>query len=150
MFESRSLALEIFYAINFLRKESKVRTTKSKAVPALSEAIVVTKAAVRAAEQLGMTSKALANVIGVSQATVSRMRAGDYILQRAQKPFELAILFVRFYRSLDAIVGGDQAVASAWLKNRNTALDSEPLSLIQTAPGLMNVIHYLDARRAIV
>jgi transcriptional regulator with XRE-family HTH domain len=123
---------------------------KSKALSAPSEASVLTKAALRAAEQLGMTNKALANVIGVSEATVSRMRSGGFTLQPAHKSFELAILFVRFYRSLDAIVGGDHAVASAWLKNRNTALDSVPLTLIQTVSGLMNAIHYLDARRAIV
>src|SRR6266568_1979580 len=124
--------------------------TKSKLKSAPSEAAVLTKAALRAAEQLGMTNKSFANVIGVSEATISRMRSGNYTLQRGQKSFELAILFVRFYRSLDAIVGGDQAVANAWLRNRNTALDSEPLTLIQTVPGLMNAIHYLDARRAIV
>ncbi len=90
--------------------------TKSKLKSAPSEAAVLTKAALRAAEQLGMTNKSFANVIGVSEATVSRMRSGNYTLQRGQKPFELAILFVRFYRSLDAIVGGDQWVASAWLK----------------------------------
>jgi hypothetical protein len=123
---------------------------KKKPVSAPSGAAVVTSAALRAAEQLGITNKVLARIIGVSEATVSRMRAGDYELEPGQKPFELAILFVRLYRSLDAILGGDQAVASAWLKNRNTALDAEPLGLIQTVPGLMNVIHYLDARRAIV
>jgi antitoxin Xre/MbcA/ParS-like protein len=115
-----------------------------------SQAAVLTKAALRAAEHLGMTSKALGNVIGVSEATVSRMRSGDYTLQPAQKPFELAVLFVRFYRSLDALVGGDAAVARAWLQNTNTALDGVPLALIQSVPGLMNAIHYLDARRAIV
>jgi hypothetical protein len=78
------------------------------------------------------------------------MRSGDYTLQRGQKSFELAVLFARFYRSLDAIVGGDQEVAKAWLKSPNKALDAEPLTLIQTVPGLMNAIHYLDARRAIV
>jgi len=92
----------------------------------------------------------VATVIGVSEATVSRMRSGDYTLQCGQKPFELAVLFVRLYRSLDAIVGGDDAVAGSWLKNRNTVLDAEPLALIQTVPGLMNVIQYLDARRAVV
>lgn len=124
--------------------------TTPAAMPVSSEAAVLTKAALRAAEQLGMTSKSLATVIGVSEATVSRMRSGSYTLQRGQKSFELAILFVRFYRSLDAIVGGDEAVARAWLKNPNTALDTEPLALIQTIPGLMNAIYYLDARRAIV
>jgi len=124
--------------------------TRPKAISAISEATVLTKAVLRAAAHLGMTNKLLATVIGVSEATVSRMRSGDYTLQRGQKSFELAVLFLRFYRSLDAIVGGDQEVARAWLKNPNTALDSEPLTLIQTVSGLMNALHYLDARRAVV
>jgi uncharacterized protein (DUF2384 family) len=124
--------------------------TKPKAISSASEATVLTKAVLRAAHHLGMTNKSLATVIGVSEATISRMRSGDYTLLRGQKSFELATLFLHFYRSLDAIVGGDQEVARAWLKNPNTALDSEPLTLIQTVPGLMNAIHYLDARRAVV
>ena len=124
--------------------------TKSRPASAVDQAAVLTKATLRAATQLGLTNKLLATVIGVSEATVSRMRSGDYTLQRGQKPFELAVLFVRLYRSLDAIVGGDDAVAGSWLKNRNTVLDAEPLALIQTVPGLMNVIQYLDARRAVV
>ena len=123
---------------------------KAPAVSRAHQAAVLTKATLNAATQLGVTNKLLATVIGVSEATVSRMRSGDYLLQPGQKPFELAVLFVRLYRSLDAIVGGDDAVAGAWLKNRNTVLDAEPLVLIQTAPGLMNVIQYLDARRAVV
>ena len=130
--------------------EGTMPASKPKAVSAAAETAVLTKAVLRAAEHLGMTSKSLATVIGVSEATISRMRSGDYALQRGQKSFELAILFVRFYRSLDAIVGGDQEVARAWLKNPNTALDSEPLILIQTVSGLMNALNYLDARRVII
>jgi Antitoxin Xre/MbcA/ParS C-terminal toxin-binding domain/Antitoxin Xre-like helix-turn-helix domain len=117
---------------------------------AVSQAAVVTKATLNAASKLGITNKLLANIIGVSEATVSRMYSGRYLLQPEQKSFELAVLFVRLYRSLDAIVGGDDAVASTWLKSRNTALDGEPVAFIQTVPGLMNVIQYLDARRAVV
>jgi antitoxin Xre/MbcA/ParS-like protein len=117
---------------------------------ASDQAAVLTKATLKAASRLGLTNKLLATVIGVSEATVSRMRSGVYKLQRGQKSFELAVLFVRLYRSLDAIVGGDDAVAGVWLKNRNTVLDAQPLALIQTVPGLMNVIQYLDARRAVV
>jgi hypothetical protein len=113
-------------------------------------AAVLTKAVLRAASHLGLTNKALSAVIGLSEATVSRMKAGEYELQRDQKSFELAVLFIRFYRSLDAIVGGDDLVAGAWLKNENTVLGSEPISLIQTISGLTNVIQYLDARRAII
>jgi hypothetical protein len=125
----------------------------TQAVPfesAPSAPAVVTKAAVRAADKLGLTSKVLARIIGLSEASVSRMRRGDYLLGENDKPFELAVLFIRLYRSLDAIVGGDDAVANAWLKNRNTALNATPLELIQTVHGLTHAIQYLDARRAIV
>ena len=127
-----------------------MRTPKPRPSAKPDGATVVTKAALRAASQLGLTNKAFGTVVGLSDATISRMRSGDYVLQPDQKSFELALLFVRLYRSLDAIVGGDDAVASAWLKNKNILLNDEPLALIQTIPGLMNVIQYLDARRAIV
>jgi hypothetical protein len=127
-----------------------MRPSKPRPASTADEAVVVTKAALRAASRLGLTNKVLAAIIGVSEATVSRMRRGDYVVQRGEKPFELAVLFVRLYRSLDAILVGDDAVAGTWLKNRNVALDAEPIALIQNVPGLMNVIQYLDARRAIV
>jgi len=72
------------------------------------------------------------------------------VLEASSKPFELALHLVRLFRSLDAIVGGHQAVARAWLANENTALAARPLDLIQSIAGLMNVIAYLDARRALV
>lgn len=124
-------------------------TPRSKVAAALSESAVLTKSVLRAAEQLAITNRVLARVIGLSEATVSRMRAGDYELQHGQKPFELAVLFVRLFRSLDAIAGGDRTTSSAWLHNPNRALADRPLSLIQSIPGLVNVIEYLDARRAV-
>lgn len=110
----------------------------------------VTKAALNAAAQLGMTDTVLANVIGVSKATVSRMRSDKYQLQPGQKSFELAVMFVALYRSLRTIVGGDDTVASAWLRSRNVRLRDAPLTFIQTVSGLANVVQYLDARRRVV
>jgi uncharacterized protein (DUF2384 family) len=89
-------------------------------------------------------------VLGVSEATVSRMRRKDFVLERGTKPFELGVLFVRLFRSLDAIVGGDETVARAWIKNPNVALDARPLEKIITIAGLIDVIAYLDSRRALV
>jgi uncharacterized protein (DUF2384 family) len=111
---------------------------------------VVTKAALRAASLLGISHKALARIVGVSEASVSRMGAGTYTLRPDEKPFELAVLFVRFYRALDAIVHGDDEVARAWLRNPNAALGDTPLTVIQSLPGLVHVVAYLDARRALV
>jgi uncharacterized protein (DUF2384 family) len=115
----------------------------------VSKPAVVTKAALRAADRLALTDALLARVLGVSAATMSRMRNEGRALESG-KPFELAVLFVRLYRSLDAIVGGDDAVARQWMANANTALSARPLDLIVTVTGLVNVIAYLDARRAIV
>jgi Protein of unknown function (DUF2384) len=123
---------------------------KPHAAPAASDSAIVTKAAVRAADKLGLTNKVLARVIGISEASVSRMKKGEFPLEPSQKPFELAVLFVRLYRSLDAVVGGDDAVARAWMANENTALRATPLALIQNVSGLTNVIQYLDARRAVI
>ncbi len=116
--------------------------------PRAGDAAIVAKAVLRAAEQLSVPGRVLGEVLGLSEASISRMRTGDFPLDRDPKAFEIALLFVRLYRSLDAIVGGDKASASAWLRNHNTALDAAPLDLVRTIPGLMHVIEYLDARRA--
>lgn len=114
------------------------------------EATVATKAVLRAAERLGVTNRLLAGILGLSEASVSRMGSGAYLLTPGDKPFELAVLFLRLFRSLDAIVGGDQAAARAWLQSENTALGAAPISLIPSLAGLVNVVGYLDARRALV
>jgi len=114
------------------------------------ESALLAKATLRAADRLKIKNAVLAKILGVSEPTVSRMRNGRYRLAPGQKPFELAVLLVRLYRSLDGIVGGDDGVAADWLTNDNLALDGIPLQLMQSVSGLVNVIHYLDARRAIV
>lgn len=113
------------------------------------EGMVLTKATIRAADRLGMPQRVLANVLGLSESVISRMKSGEYVLERG-KPFELAVLFVRLYRSLDAIVSGDDKTAGEWLRNENIALRARPLEMIQKVQGLVDVIRYLDARRAII
>ena len=56
-------------------------------------------------------------------------------------------LFLRMFRSLQAIVGNDHD-AQTWLRSENLALGSRPLELIRSAEGLVRVLHYLDASRA--
>ncbi|HWV44066.1 MbcA/ParS/Xre antitoxin family protein [Pseudorhodoplanes sp.] len=113
-----------------------------------AQASVVTKAVARAAERLGVKNNTLSRIVGLSEPTVSRLRKGQFVIDPRHKSFELALLFIRLYRSLDAVVGGDDAVAAKWLTNPNTALNGTPLELIQTVNGLINVIAYLDSRRA--
>ena len=118
--------------------------------PRAEAAAVVTKAVLRAADALDVKGNLLAIVLGLSEATLSRMRKGEFALAVDSKPYELALLFVRLFRSLDAIVGGDDGVARAWLANPNAALAARPIDKIRTVVGLTDVIAYLDARRALV
>jgi transcriptional regulator with XRE-family HTH domain len=115
---------------------------------ASDRASVLTKATLRAAERLGLTGRQLAEIVGVSEATVSRLRRGEASLDAGSKPFQLAALLVRAFRSLDAITGGDEAVARAWLNAPNNALAARPLERMATVQGLVDVTTYLDARRA--
>lgn len=124
-------------------------TQAPKLLP-LSEGTVLTKAALRAAERLQISATILACIIGQSEATVSRMRSGRLTLEAGTKPFEIALLFVRLYRSLDAIVGGDDAVSAKWLRSQNLALGAIPAQKIKTIAGLFDVLAYLDSRRALV
>ena len=107
----------------------------------------LSKATLRAAQLLGLTQAELAPILGLSRATVSRMAAGEYPLSDGQKSWELAALFVRLFRSLDALVGSKDEQAKAWLNSENAALGATPRQLISTAEGLVSVIHYLDAAR---
>jgi hypothetical protein len=115
----------------------------------LSASAVLTKAAVRAAAHLAINNAEMARVIGVSAPTITRMRRGEYILEEDAKSFELAALFIRVYRSLDAIVGGDDAVAGQWMRSNNLVLKDKPINLIQKVAGLIHVLQYLDTRRAL-
>jgi hypothetical protein len=122
---------------------------KTAPAPKAEPAAVVTKSVMRAAARLDLSNRVVAGILGVSEATVSRMGSGAYQLEPGSKPYELAVLLLRLFRSLDAIVGGDVAVARAWLRNQNTALGAAPISMIESVMGLVNVVAYLDQRRAV-
>ena len=109
---------------------------------------VLSSAFVRAGRFLGVPQAELAAVIGVSGATLSRLANRQKQLEAGSKAWQLAALFVRLFRSLDAIVGSDDAAAQAWLRSENSALGGVPLDLIRDPAGLVRTVDYLDAARA--
>ena len=112
-----------------------------------TEAGVLSRSVVRAARLLGLSQRALAQVLGLSDATASRLFAGRYVLARERtKEWELAILFVRLFRSLDALWGHEET-ARTWLASENLALGASPASLIGSVQGLVRVVTYLDSAR---
>lgn len=123
---------------------------KALAAPSMrgERSAVVSRAVARAAALLGLTNAALARTIGLSEASASRLRAGTYTLEPGSKPYELALLLVRLFRSLDAVMGGDEASLRSWMSAANHALGGVPRELVQTATGLVAAVDYVDAARA--
>jgi uncharacterized protein (DUF2384 family) len=109
---------------------------------------VLTKAVLRAAAYLGLTQKEVAAILGLSEASVSRMHAGNYVLDAGRaKEWELGRLFVRLFRSLDALWGHGEE-ARTWLATPNLALSTpRPRDLLTSVEGLVRVVAYLDAAR---
>lgn len=119
-------------------------TSAARAAP--KPGAVLAKAVLRAAAHLGLRQRDLAAILGSSEASVSRLQAGR-LLAPDSKEGELALLLLRLYRSLDAMVGGDAEAARAWLDADNRHLGGVPAERIRTAEGLVHVVQYLDAMR---
>jgi transcriptional regulator with XRE-family HTH domain len=116
---------------------------RSKSEPRL----VLTGAVLRASALLDITQSSLAQILGLSPSTVSRMANGAYTLDDQKKEWELGALFVRLFRSLDALIGSNDAASRAWLNGENSGLIGRPADLIRSTEGLVRVVQYLDAAR---
>jgi len=108
--------------------------------------LVLAKAVLAAAGRLGMRNRHLAAVIGTSEASVSRLQTGRG-LDPDTKEGELALLFLRLFRSLDALVGGDDTKAAEWLWAKNDHIRGVPAERMRSVEGLVDVVQYLDAMR---
>ena len=107
------------------------------------DAQLVAEACGRAAPALGLSRDELTAVVGKHRAGVDRTG-----LDPAAKEGELALLFLRVYRSLHALCGGDQALMRHWIEQPNHHLGEQPPRLLLARiEGLTRVASYLDALR---
>ena len=123
--------------------------SKSKLAAQPDPSSVLTKTVARAAERLEISSVLLAKILGISPLTVTRLYNGKFKFDERRKEWELALLFVRVFRSLDSIVGNEQT-ARQWLNSENEGLNGRPIDLIRQTEGLVRVAHYLDASSGLI
>jgi uncharacterized protein (DUF2384 family) len=109
---------------------------------------ILTSAVAKIADYWDLSNAKLGAVLGLSPTTVSRLRSGSTKLDQSSKSFEAGQFLLRLFRSLDAMMGSDDAAAKAWLAARNLDLEARPLDLIDSFKGLMTVCDYVDAHRA--
>ena len=109
---------------------------------------LLTNAISRIAEYWRLSNVKLSAVLGLSEATISRLRSGKYDLDPASKSFEAGQFLLRLFRSLDALQGSDDEAARSWLFSHNLDLEARPIDLIDSFKGLLTVCDYVDAYRA--
>lgn len=114
----------------------------------IDENHVLTTAVSRVATCWKLTNEQLGAVLGLSPATASRLKSGGFELDRTTKAFELGQHLVRLFRSLDALMGSDDAASMSWLRSPNLDLDGRPIDLIRSIRGLGAVTNYVDDYRA--
>jgi hypothetical protein len=107
---------------------------------------VLGKAVIETADFLGLSAETLGKVLGRDRTSITRLKKAPAIDPHS-KTGELALLFIRVYRGLFAILGGNQAAMKEWLGQNNLALQGKPLAKIQTVMGLSTTVNYVDAMR---
>lgn len=107
----------------------------------------LTKAVINMAHFYGLTGKDLSAIIGMSEASTTRLHQGKKVLSPYTKEGEMALLLLRVYRSLNVLVGNNHEKAKAWLTSTNRHFDLTPIEKLKTVCGLVDVVNYLDAMR---
>ena len=111
------------------------------------DASLVTDAFVGAGKELGMTLGQLARIVGVSESTMKNYSRGSAAISSGKNQ-ELALGFIRVYRALYAILGGNREQMQHWMESPNRHLRNHPLAiLVESYQGLAEVNIYLDAMR---
>jgi len=103
---------------------------------------ILTKALLNTGKILGLTQDELGVIVGRDRTAFHR--AG---LTPQSKAGELALLLIRVYRSLYALVGGDPAEMKHWMHTENYHTGGIPAEQVKSVPGLIRVLEYLDAIR---
>jgi len=111
----------------------------------VDKAGVLMKAFSQASVELGISKALAGKIIGVNRATLSRKEQQGFAPESKQG--ELCLHFIRLYRSLFAISGGDRSFMRHWFTTSNSALGGKPADKVQSVLGLIQTNEYLDAMR---
>jgi Protein of unknown function (DUF2384) len=111
--------------------------------------VIIRKALINACKILGFNQKDLSSIIGFSESKASRLFKNNAYIEPSTKEWDLAILFLRMYRSLDSLFGGHKSQCRLWINSNNSYLQGAPRELIKKIEGLVEVTQYLDAYRGL-
>jgi uncharacterized protein (DUF2384 family) len=108
-----------------------------------SDRILVGRSVLQAGSRLDLSKKLTAAAIGTSTSTLYRVDKGAPL--PSGKPYENALLLIRIYKNLAALLGADQTSMRYWMTTQNQHLDQQrPIEMVQTTEGLVRLSCYLD------
>ena len=102
---------------------------------------VLATAVLNAGRALGLRRDEIGLIVGRDR---SRIRDG---IDPRSPGGQAALLLVRCYRSLFALVDGDPAVMTHWMETENRGTGGVPRDQVFDLVGLVEVVQYLDAIR---
>lgn len=108
--------------------------------------VVLAKALLDTADQLGLKQSQIASVIGVHRTAISRLKSNPK-LDPATKQGEIALLLIHIYRTVYALTGGDSEWIKYFMNSYNEATRGIPVEQIQSICGLVTVLDYVDSIR---
>jgi hypothetical protein len=108
----------------------------------MTTAATLTKAMLRAAEQLELTAE-LPAILRIPPSDLASLQFGERTLDPQRDEWRQALAIVSMFRTLITIVGTVER-AREWLRSPNQKLGACPADLLCTVQG-ERVHHYLDA-----
>ena len=103
---------------------------------------VLGRSLLAAADELGISKSDVGAIIGRNRTTIDRNGVDP-----ESKAGELALMFIRIYRSLFALMGGDRDNMRHFLQTENQGTRGVPAEQLHDIQGMVTVCTYLDAMR---
>ena len=112
----------------------------------VEQKVVLAKALLNAADQLGLKQSQLAAILGVHRTAISRLKSKPE-LEPSTKQGELALLLIRVSRDLYALTNGDEEWMRHFLNSPNRVTGGVPIVQMERIQGLVSVLNLIDGLR---
>ena len=106
----------------------------------LKKSEILAEGYLNAGKSLGFKTRDLGEILGGDRKALSRNK-----LDTQSKSGEIAMMFIRIYRSLFVLMGGNVEQMQVWMHTRNSHTGGVPSDQVRTLVGLVTVMEYLDA-----
>ncbi|MEO1078379.1 MAG: MbcA/ParS/Xre antitoxin family protein [Pseudomonadota bacterium] len=113
-----------------------------KNLPQSKPSAILGRSLLAAAEELGVSKADIGAIIGRNRTSIHRNG-----IDPDSKAGELALIFIRIYRSLFALMGGDRDNMRHFLSTENRGTHGIPAKQLHNIQGMVTVCTYLDAMR---